>query len=439
MSSQSKSGTTFARRSRFLSAVACLALSCALATPSAHAGEGGMTGWAFCTTYAPYSSAYVAGDPVYVSEVFHVDSMSGEVGTLWRNFLKQKYGWTKSANCSIATGSTGQAAQLRDSAQFKAQAGPKLVNTAWTVGMSGATSAAPAPTPAQSAPQTAAATPASTVQGSLAPGGILYWVCTWFTKNSTVFISDAFSASNKLGPTELVPPFTNFVVAKHGATPHWGSASCVYKFKEEDAQSYLKQRIAQPPSGMHVVQTGWKYGMTASGGVAPTTQGASAPAAAPAAVSGAVSAQSQAGPPVITNITVRLVDAVNSSTDPGGKRYRAVVTKEATAGRAQIPQNTLASITLAQQSAGVFSLQLVSLKLDGQDVQVSSTAVTATSTAQQAQQAAKKIGGFLSGLGKKSAAANEATGAISTAGNHVTIPPGTSLTFSTSVPQPGLP
>jgi hypothetical protein len=130
---------------------------------------------------------------------------------------------------------------------------------------------------------------------------------------------------------------------------------------------------------------------------------------------------------------------VNSSTDPAGKRYRAVVTKEATAGSVQIPQNTMASITLVQQSAGTFSAQLVSLKLNGQDVAVTSTAVTATSMAQQAQQAAKKIGGFLSSFGKQSAAANQATAAISTVGNHVAIPPGTSLTFSTSVPQPGLP
>ena len=168
-------------------------------------------------------------------------------------------------------------------------------------------------------------------------------------------------------------------------------------------------------------------------------QVASAPASAAGAASGAAPAQNTAGPPITTNITVRLVDAVNSSIDPAGKRYRAVVTKGATAGSVQIPENRLASITLAQQSAGTFSARVVSLKLNGQDVAVTSTAVTATSVAKQAQQAAKKIGGFLSSFGKQSATANQATSAISTAGNHVSIPPGTSLTFSTSVPQPGVP
>ena len=293
--------------------------------------------------------------------------------------------------------------------------------------------------------------PAGSASGVLSASGsnaagadsTMYWVCTWGNTNSTMYISDAFAAGsftgNQVGPTELVPPFRNFVIAKYGASPQLGGSNCIYKFSQADAQTYLQQRISKPPSGMHVVQTGWRYGMTASGGAAATPQTASSPATPTPAPSGAALPQGEAAPPVTANITVRLVDAVNSSTDQPGKRYRAVVTKGATAGGVQIPENTLASITLAQQSAGTFSAQLVSLKLNGQDVAVSSTAVTATSMAQQAQQAAKKIGGLLSSFGKQSAAANQATAAISTAGNHVAIPPGTSLTFSTSVPQPGVP
>ncbi len=273
--------------------------------------------------------------------------------------------------------------------------------------------------------------------------GTMYWVCTWGNTNSTMYVSDEFAAGtftgSQVGPTELVPPFEEFVITKFGATPHVGLASCVYKFAEADAKTYLQQRISKPPSGMHVVQTGWKYGMTASGGAASTEVASPPPAATAATASGAVSGQSEPAPPVTTDVTVRLVDAVNSSSDPAGKRYRAVVTKAATAGSVQIPENTIASVTLAQQSAGNFSAQLVSLKLIGQEVAVSSTAVTATSMAHQAQQAARKIGGFLSSFGKQSAAANQATSAISTAGDHVAIPPGTSLTFSTSVPQPGVP
>lgn len=433
MSFRNKSGSIVARG---LSAAVCVALSFALAPPAAHAGESGMTGWAFCTTYAPYSSAYVAGDPVYASEVFHVDgSKTPDLGTTWRNFLKQKYGWAKSANCSIATGNTGQATQLRDSARFMEQAGPKLVRTGWKVGITAGTiSTTPTPT------QSTAANPTAPGQGSFMQGGIMYWVCTWFTTNSTVYISDAFSASNKLGPTELVPPFTNFVIAKFGATPHAGSASCVYKFKEADAQTYLKQRIAQPPSGMHVVQTGWKYGMTGSGGATPPAHAAAAPG--PTMVPGpqaqaatAVAAQSAPVPPVTTNITLRLIDAVNSGTDPAGKHYRAVVTQAATAGSVQIPVNTLGAVTLVQQQPGSFAAQLVSLKLNGQDVPVTSTAVTATS---MTQQVTKKLSGFLSTIGKQAGSAPASAG-INTAGNHVALPPGTSLTFSAAVPQAAAP
>jgi hypothetical protein len=436
MSFKSNSESTIARHCGFLTI--CFAAFLVLTTPVAHAGEGGMRGWAFCTTYAPYSSAYVAGDPVYASEVFYEDG-TRDVGLLRRNFLKQKYGWTKNAGCSIATASDGQASQLRDSSRFTEQARPKLVHTEWKAGMkSDYTSATLPATPAQ----TSAAISSGAGSGN-SQGSTMYWVCTWGNGNGTIYISGAFAAGtftgNQVGPTELIPPFQRFVVAKYGVPAQLGGAECIYRFSEAGAQALLQQRISKPPSGMHVVQTGWKYGMNASGGAAPMTQGAPAPVAAAPAAPEAVQVQSTPGPPVITNVTVRLVDAVNSSTDPAGKRYRAVVTREATAGNVQIPQNTLASITLAQQSAGTFSAQLVSLKLNGQDVTVTSTAATATSMAQQAQQAAKKIGGFLSSFGKQSAAANQATSAISTAGNHVSIPPGTSLTFATSVPQPGVP
>ena len=220
----------------------------------------------------------------------------------------------------------------------------------------------------------------------------MFWVCTWGNTNGAMYVSDAFAAGtftgNQVGPTELLPPFQKFVIAKYGATAHVGSADCIYKFSEPAAQSLLQQRISKPPSGMHIVQTGWKYGLTASGGATP---GESTAPASPAA-SATVPAQSESTPrpPVTTNVTVRLVDAVNSSSDPSGKRYRAVVTQAATAGSVQIPQNTMGSITLAQQSAETFSAQLVSLKLNGKDVAVTSAAVTATSMAQQAQQAAEE-------------------------------------------------
>jgi len=133
---------------------------------------------------------------------------------------------------------------------------------------------------------------------------------------------------------------------------------------------------------------------------------------------------------VTTNITLRLVDGVNSSTDQAGKRYRAVVTQAASAGSVKVPVSTLGVVTLVQQSPGTFTAQLVSLKLNGQDVPVTSTAVTATS---MTQQVAKKLGGFLSSIGNHSAGA-QVSSTINTAGNHVAMPPGTSLTFTTTVP-----
>ncbi|HEX8713690.1 MAG TPA: hypothetical protein VF730_17575, partial [Terracidiphilus sp.] len=313
----------------------------------------------------------------------------------------------------------------------QAKLGSRLLFLAVAIGSVSGAAYAAAPLPAAVNP------PGAAPAGSQASSQ-MYWVCTWFNTNSTVYISDVFAAgtfTNSVGPTELVPPFQKFVAARYPVNLHAGSANCIYKFSQADAQTYLQQRISKPPSGMHVVQTGWKYGMTASGGEAPATQGAYAPVAAAPAASEAVPVQSEPSSPVTTSITLRLVDAVNSSTDPAGKHYRAVVTQAANAGSVQIPVNTLGAVTLVQQSPGHFSAQLVSLRLSGQDVPVTSTAVSASS---MTQQVAKKLGGFLSSIGKQ-ATGGQASTAVNTVGNHVAIPPGTSLTFTTTVHQPAAP
>src|SRR4029079_13206449 len=188
------------------------------------------------------------------------------------------------------------------------------------------------------------------------------------------------------------------------------------------------------------VNTGWKYGMAGATSPAPSSPpaapgnavlsaGGAAPHAAPEPATAPV--QNDPGPPVATDITVRLVDAVNPSSGQPQGHYRAVVTQAATAGSVHIPVNTLAAITAVQQSPGNFSTQLVSLKINGQDMPVTSTPVNATSATQDV---AKKIGGLLSGFGKHGAQISSATNAV---GNHAAIPPGTTFTFSTSVPQPG--
>ena len=294
------------------------------------------------------------------------------------------------------------------------------VMTGWKYGMAAAGSSAP------SQPAAAAAISAQNA------GGRMYWVCTW-AYGKSYYVSDAFGADYPaVGPGQLAPAFQDYVVAKYGAKPYGGS--CVYKFSEADAQALSKRELSSPPGGKKAVATGWRYGMTASAGSSSAPGAAAAPPSAAPEPATAL-AHIEPGPPVATNITVRLVDAVHSSTGQTGKRCRVVVTQAAAAGSVQIPVNTLGAIMLVEQSPGNFRTQLVSLKLDGHDTTVTSTAVSATSAARQV---GKKIGGFLSSIGKPGAAA-QVSSAINTAGTHVAIPPGTSLTFSTSVPQPGAP
>jgi hypothetical protein len=497
---------------------------------SAPSGDGGgVDGFAICGTFDPTSSYYVPGDPVYLSDIFQVKRDSPNYELAFKNFLKQKYGWTKYVTCSVSYAQEGATKTFNEKLK---QAGAHLVRTGWTLASAGASAgtdvasgagsaAAPAapPDPAagnsywvcrvsgsngkdynseifrgsdagfstfpavfgqfvqskynvkflstptctnygvlgrhqaiealqgyasystgvmtgwkygtaagtSSAPSQPAAAPASSAQNA---GGRMYWVCSWAYRGS-YYVSDAFGADYPaVGPGLLVPAFQNYVVAKYGAKPYGGS--CVYKFSEADAQAMSKRELSSPPGGMKAVATGWRYGMTASAAASPAAGAAAAAAPHAAPEPASAPAHSEPALPVATNITVRLVDAVHASGDQPNKRYRAVVTQAATAGSVQIPANTLAAITVVQQSGGHFSTQLVSLKINGQDTPVTSTALNATSASQEA---VKKIGGLLSSIGKHGAAA-QISSATDAVGNHGAIQPGTTLTFSTSIPQP---
>lgn len=88
-------------------------------------------GFAFCKTFDRTSSYYVAGEPVYFTEIFPVTPSSPDYKTAFQDFLKQKYGWTKKT-VSCAIGFTKEGAEKSYNEGLKA-AGDKAVRTGWTL------------------------------------------------------------------------------------------------------------------------------------------------------------------------------------------------------------------------------------------------------------------------------------------------------------------
>jgi len=166
---------------------------------------------------------------------------------------------------------------------------------------------------------------------------------------------------------------------------------------------------------------------SAAGG---TPGAAGTPSSAAGASAGAPSAPAI---PAGTSITVRIIDAVDSGQYSAGKTYRAVVTQAVNAGTVNIPQNTLARVTLVQ-NGNAWIAQLASLTLAGKQVNVSSSTATINSTPQStAQSAANAIGSAFGRFGKHpQAAAAAATVAAAASGARVYLPPGTILTFVVS-------
>jgi hypothetical protein len=84
----------------------------------------GVDGFAFCTTLGPTSSFYVAGDPVYSSEISEVKVDSPDYQKAFKDFLKTKYGWTKTVSCSVPRTREGATKDFNE--RLKAKGGKRF-------------------------------------------------------------------------------------------------------------------------------------------------------------------------------------------------------------------------------------------------------------------------------------------------------------------------
>jgi hypothetical protein len=131
-----------------------------------------------------------------------------------------------------------------------------------------------------------------------------------------------------------------------------------------------------------------------------------------------------------TTVTVKMLDAVDSSSDSAGKQYRAAVTKALTASNGvAIAQGSAAMVTLRNSGSG-YTAQLSSIAINGQAVAVTSSSASLTAGAQTAAgSAVNSINSVIGEFGHhvNSPAASAAT-AIAT-GQRVVLPSGTTLNF----------
>ena len=130
-----------------------------------------------------------------------------------------------------------------------------------------------------------------------------------------------------------------------------------------------------------------------------------------------------------TTVSVKMIDTVNSGSDPAGKQYRASVAKAVTAANGiAIPQGAAATVTLTSSGSN-YATQLSSITINGQVVAVTSNSASANSAAQSAvsSAAASAVGSVLGGFGHHVSA--PASVAIAATGQHISLPTGTTLTF----------
>ncbi len=142
--------------------------------------------------------------------------------------------------------------------------------------------------------------------------------------------------------------------------------------------------------------------------------------------------QTQNAAPSGISVPVKMIDPVDSQTDPAGKQYRASVAKAVNAGSGvQIPQGTPATVVLAQGANG-WSTQLTSLTVEGQAIAVTSSSASVTSAAQSAAaSAANAVGSVFGGFGHHAPPAAVTAVAV---GQRVVLPPGVTLTFVVATP-----
>jgi hypothetical protein len=147
----------------------------------------------------------------------------------------------------------------------------------------------------------------------------------------------------------------------------------------------------------------------------------------------AAGAPAQDAAPASVSVSVKMIDLADSGSDPGGKQYRASVTKLVSAGNgAAVPAGSAAIVTLAQTPNG-WAAQLSSLTIAGQAVPVTSVSANVTSTAQSAAaSAANTVGSVLGGFGHRATPPAAVTAVAS--GQRVILPPGVTITFVLAAP-----
>ena len=218
------------------------------ATPAAPDSIG-VDGFAICGTLDPTSSYYVPGDPVYISEIFQVKTDSPDYQQAFKDFLKQKYGWTKTVTCAAAYTSDGATKTFNEKLK---QAGSKLVRTGWTLASAGS--------PAAPAAAAAAPAPAASATASDPAAGNSLWVCRVTGADGKDYNSDIFRGSDG-GYATFPTVFGQFVKSKYNVKSFQGNPTCTDYgvLGQQQAQDALKG-FASYSTG---VMTGWKYGATA--------------------------------------------------------------------------------------------------------------------------------------------------------------------------------
>jgi hypothetical protein len=127
------------------------------------------------------------------------------------------------------------------------------------------------------------------------------------------------------------------------------------------------------------------------------------------------------------------MDAIDSSKDPAGKQYHALVTKAVEADNGvMIPQGAAAMVTLVNSGSG-WTTQLASVTINGQPVAVASGPASVTSAAQSAASAAvNSVSSMVRGFGHH-VSAPQGVAAVAM-GQRVVLPSGTMLNFVLSQP-----
>lgn len=237
MNFTSKQNGDTERHSRYLFAAAVLLFSLFAKAPCAQAGSEGLSGFATCATLDATSQYYMAGDPVYISERFHVSGESPNYQQAFANFLKQKYGWTKSVSCWVSFNSDGATKSFNEHVK---QAGQKLVRTGWTPASAGSSAA---PNPAPGAPDvTSSATSRQ------------YWVCHSVGAN-TLYLSGVINRDNPVTSPAFTSAFSKFLEARYNLKN--AGATCLVNGTEAAARRVLNNFAA---ANHGAVQTGWIYG-----------------------------------------------------------------------------------------------------------------------------------------------------------------------------------